>query len=91
MPLLAPGAIGIIEMERKPSRVEAFLENDADLDCAGQLMRLAHTGKGGDIPLPDVLPDGSADEVLLADTVRLAAELEAEYQAMRAAIENARS
>jgi hypothetical protein len=77
MPSLAPGALGIIHMVRKPSRVDQFLEQDEHLDCAGELIRLSRSEKIADSP-----GEGADDEVVLADTEQLAKELNAEYAAL---------
>jgi hypothetical protein len=72
-------------MERKPSRVEAFLDREEDLDCAGELVRLARGEKAEEAP-----SDSVADETVYADTQRLAEELVAEYAALSDAIETLR-
>jgi hypothetical protein len=72
-------------MERKPSRIESFLERENDLDCAGELVRMSRCEKG-----EDSSTDGAADETICADTQQLATELVAEYAALSAAIESLR-
>jgi hypothetical protein len=71
---LAPGALGVIHMERKPSRVESFLEREEQLDCAGELIRLSRGQRS-----EDSLFDGADDEIVFADTERLSRELNMEY------------
>jgi hypothetical protein len=85
MPALAVGVVGMIEMERTPSRVEAFFPEEGELDTVGELTRLANAGPDAGLPY-----DGSADETLSADVERLAEELEAQYAALCAALEAAR-
>ncbi len=85
MPSLTPGATGVIEMERAVSRVEPFLPEPSNLDCAGELARLA---QGQRRPDPD--HESDADHILFADFDRLAEELEAEYAALRTTIASAR-
>jgi hypothetical protein len=84
MPFSSAG-LGVIHMERKPSRVDSFREREQNLDCAGELIRLARGERTGDSP-----PDASADKVVYADTQRLAEELSAEYAAVCDTIESLR-
>ncbi len=85
MPSLAPRAVGVIEMEPQPSRVETYFPEEVALDCAGELARLARAGWRQEDP-----SDPYADDIIVADTTRLAKELEAEYAAIRAVIAAAR-
>jgi hypothetical protein len=73
----APGALGVIHMERKPSRVDSFLDREEELDCAGELIRLSRSPRFAGPPI-----DGLADEVVCADNQRLAEELNAEYASL---------
>jgi hypothetical protein len=83
MPSLAPGRLGVIHMERKPSRLDAFQEPQDDLDCAGELIRMSRSERIADAPV-------EGDETVFADTVQLAQELNAEYAALRDAIDTLR-
>ncbi len=86
MPSRAPRAVGVIEMEPRSSRVETFFDSEDGRTCADALAQLARGCNTRD----DSHDDTHADVVIAADTARLAADLEAEYAALRAAIAAAR-
>lgn len=79
-------SIGVIEMKPTSSRVETFFDEGNEADCTSDLIRLARG-----LRIKDHSGVMRGDQVLIADTEQLAAELEAEYEAVCAAIAEARS
>jgi hypothetical protein len=82
MALLAPTAVGVIEIEDASSAADRYFGRYASQGSAEDVVRVLR----GDEPPRAELPD----QLLRADTERLTDELLAEYAAVCAVIEEAR-